>query len=85
MSFQGGHIPNLDETDFCAIFARSLFPLLKLDEGVIIHWEKHAYIVHKSFDEDAQEVQIKISQDDDQLKEEDLRMVWLHNDVFGTA
>ena len=85
MSFVNGEIPGIDETDFCAIFARSLFPLLKLNEGVIVHWEGHGYVVHKEFDEVAQEVQVKITQDDDHLLYEDLQLCWLHDHPVGNA
>ncbi len=88
MSFCGGEIPFADESDFCAIFAKALFPLLKLNEGIVIHWDGNGYMVHKEFDDDAQEVQVKITQNDDYLTEfKDEQLCWLHDEseVFGNA
>ena len=75
---------NLFET----IFARSLFPLLKENEGVVVHHEGKGYIVWKgaNFEADGDhEVRIRVVEDDDVLQYEDLSLIWMHNEPVGNA
>lgn len=67
------------------ILAQALFARLEENEGIVVHNGDHAYIVAKLFDDEADQIQMKILLDDDMLKQEHLQMLWLHDEPFGTA
>lgn len=70
---------------YCVILAKALFPLLKLTEGVAVHLDGKGYIVSKKFDEEFNEVRVSISRDDDMLYEDDLTLLWIHDEPIGNA
>ena len=67
------------------VFAQSLFPLLKENQGVVVHYGNHGYIVAKIFDDEEGEFFIKMIEDDDVLSYSNLQLLQLHDEPVGNA
>jgi len=64
---------DLDLNDVAAIFAMGFFNYLSEKEGIVIHYQGHAYVIYHEDDE------IKLNRDDEMLQAEHLQLVWLHD------
>ncbi len=58
------------------ILVISVVQLLKEDEGIVIHHNEKAYLVYNN----SKEMALKIMEDDDYLKVEHGRLIWMHYD-----
>lgn len=79
MSLVDNTFRDRDYEDLAAILGKSMFPLLKENEGIFVHFDDDGFLVCKVFDEDHQEWQVKVIQDDDALQHPDLQLVWIHD------
>tara|TARA_R110000772_G_scaffold246905_1_gene360643 strand:- start:321 stop:587 length:267 start_codon:yes stop_codon:yes gene_type:complete len=59
--------------DIAAIFAMGFFNYLSEKEGIVVHYQEHAYVIYHEDDE------IKLNKDDEMLAAEHLQLVWLHD------
>ena len=70
------------------LFARSLFPLLQENEGVVVHLEGKGYVVCKTANPELDgdnDIRVRIIEDDDMLNYPDLQLLWLHDEPVGNA
>lgn len=76
---------HLTDEELANIFAMAMFPLLDKDQGVAVHHKEKGFVVAKVFDEDHQEIQVKIMHDDEILQYPDRAILILHDEPVGNA
>lgn len=70
---------NLNHEELASILAMGYFNVLEDKEGIIVHFNKHAYVIHKD------DEQVKVNLDDELLSLKDRSWVWMHDEPVGNA
>lgn len=67
------------------ILGKSLFAILKDNEGVVVKMNDHTWIVCKEFNEEHKEWHVGIADGSDYEHLPDLQMLWLEDEQVGNA